>query len=323
MGSNMQHVKERAVFEESVVKALLSAIESAFSPESDARSLKSLSPKLAEILGMPREKWPLGILRKIADYLIENIRFRKVSPVHELRWMNLLGYCLRPGYGDGADQVRLEGLWKIYKSGPAYRNNQQVKNEWWILWRRVSGGLSPGRQLQVIQDVRSIIMDKKNRPSRLHGQEKIEILMAAASMERISVKDKFRLGEFVFTHMSPKKAMPQHFWCLSRLGARKLLYGPDDRVIPAKNIVPWIEKILQTEWNNIRPAATALVSLTRKTGDRLRDVPDETASMVCKWLENHGFEDLIHPVVNVIDLKAEEQEGIFGESLPSGLVLPS
>ena len=48
---------------------------------------------------LSKQQWPMSLLRRIWDALIQRDAGRRKSAAHEARWLNLLGYSLRPGYG--------------------------------------------------------------------------------------------------------------------------------------------------------------------------------------------------------------------------------
>jgi hypothetical protein len=62
------------------------------------------------------------------------------------------------------------------------------------------------------------------------------------------------------------------------------------------------------------------MQLARKTGDRYRDVDDATRERVLKWMDRvqspKHFRRLVRETGT---LEAEEQDLVFGESLPQGL----
>ena len=64
----------------------------------------------------------------------------------EAFFYNALGYFARPGYGDKLDEQRMSTLWTIFQQGFTHKSSQQVENQWWIFWRRVSGGLDQKKQ---------------------------------------------------------------------------------------------------------------------------------------------------------------------------------
>ncbi|MFH0994411.1 MAG: Hsp70 family protein [Pseudomonadota bacterium] len=309
-------------FEAAQVEAIHACLRTAFSQPASGPFLESLGKDISRIIDRPREKWPLSLIRSMADVLLSLIRTRLTAPDFESRWLNLLGFCLRPGFGDGFDGHRIKAIWKIYKQGPVFSQHSQVRSDWWILWRRISGGLSAGHQRQFFQDLTPILFSAKTGKQRILPQEYLEIQMAAASMERLAVKDKIRLGSLLLADLQSKKAKPQQFWAFSRTGARELLYGPVDRVIPPDEISPWIEVLISQNWTNPGPAGQALLQLARKTGDRTRDVDSDVVERIQNRLFQQGFlVDQVRVLSEVIPLRKQEAGAIFGEDLPTGLII--
>jgi hypothetical protein len=150
--------------------------------------------------------------------------------------------------------------------------------------------------------------------------------MALANMEHLLAKDKIKCGRMLLSEIKPKKCRPQHFWSLSRMGARELLYGPVDRVIPAKEVVAWIETLLSRKWRDPRPIAAAIAQLARKTGDRTRDLDPADLEPVIAWMtQDPHREQLLQSHIRylkeVVPMAKQEESNIFGESLPVGIVL--
>jgi predicted nucleic acid-binding protein len=111
-------------------------------------------------------------------------------------------------------------------------------------------------------------------------------------------------------------------WALGRLGARELLYGSVDRVIPAGEAAAWIRRLTRQTWRTPKPVAAAVVQLARRTGDRTRDLDPETRAEACRWLAASGAaERQLKMVREVVALAPVEQGAVFGEALPLGLVL--
>ncbi len=322
-------VSDEEVFEESIVENVSSKVRNVFSDVSNRRSLETLSKDISGILRKAgvessRDKWPLGFIRSMADDLLKLVNARNLAPEYENRWLNLTGFCMRPGFGDGFDEHRIKNLWKIYKEGPTHAKNVQVCSEWWIMWRRVAGGLKAGQQRQFIQELAPVIMPRKKAKIRLPLQERLEIWMAVANMERLLIKDKIKLGRLLLSQIDPKKCKPQHLWSLSRIGARELLYGPADRVIPPDEVSSWIETILSQTWHNPKPAGNALTQLARKTGDRMRNLDSPIIDSIIDWMSQYEF--LIPNIKflkEVISMTKQEESAIFGETLPSGILLHS
>jgi len=291
---------------------------------------ESITKDLEEILDTRKEKWSIPLARKLADALLESQEGRKFSQQHEERWFNLLGFCLRPGFGDPADEWRMNEVWKIYLRGMQWPNRVSCRVEFWIFLRRVAGGLTAGRQLQIYREVSSALQTpgtKKSSgrialPSRLNRQEETEIWMALANCERLSVEDKISLGRLLLRKMR-KSARPQEYWALSRFGTRVPLYGPLNRVIPGKEASSWIRTLFSLHLPPKEAVGQALVQLARLTGDRERDVPEEDRQKVASFIENlPRFTHLQQILMNREPvLTQQEKEWMFGEALPSGLVL--
>ncbi len=314
-------ISDREVFDSAMLAEILSIVTDAFEKDASSATLASLVKSITSSAHRSRNDWPLGLIRKITDVLLENADRRKFSPEHEVRWLNLVGFCLRPGFGDGFDEQRIKQLWKIYKTGVIFKKNQQALTEWWIMWRRVAGGLSAGQQRQFSQDLRALLLPKKGTKVRIPPQERVEMYMALANMERLSPKEKTEWGRALLAEITPKKTKPQYLWSLSRIGARELLYGPVDRVVPPNEIATWIGWMLENEWKNVGAAGDAMVQMARKTGDRARDIDSVLAGRLTDWLERNEMGDKTVIVNEVHDFEEQEEDAIFGESLPAGLTL--
>ncbi len=316
-------VSDQQVLEQSLVDEALGKIKEAFSGKTGDTRPEHLVKIISEIVNRPKEEWPLSFIRLMADQLAKLQDSRKLSIEHESRWYNLMGFCLRPGFGDAADGHRLGNLWKIFDAGPIHTKNVQVRSEWWVLWRRVAGGLSAKQQRYMSQKISLLIRPKKGgSKTRLAPQEQMEIWMALANLELLSGKDKAAWARLLLEQLSPKKSRPQYWWSLSRLGARELLYGPIDRVVSSKQVASWIELILEKKWRNPKPVGTALSQMARLTGDRNRDPDPIVINRIIEWLSPHDWSGpCVKLLKEVIPIARQEESVLFGDSVPPGIVL--
>ncbi len=315
-------VADQEVFDVSRMEAVYSRLREAFLQPVPGPLLTSVVRDTARIIGRSREKWPLSLIRGMADVLLSLSQTRMTAPEFENRWFHLLGFCLRPGFGDGFDEHRMKALWKIYAQGLTYPGNAQARLDWWILWRRVSGGLGAGQQRQFFQDVSPLLLSSRGGKQRTAPHEYLEIWMAAASMERLAVKDKVRLGRRLLSELTSGKQSPQLWWAMSRIAARDLLYGPVDRVIPPGEVAEWIEALMAATAAEPLRLGTALLQMARKTGDRARDVDDALAGRIMDRLSGSAIlEQHRQALIEVIPMKYQEITDAFGEELPSGLIL--
>lgn len=272
----------------------------------------------------------MPVIRQLADALLEVVDGCAISAEHEARWLNLAGFCLRPGYGDPVDEWRMKTVWKLSFDGLHFPQKTQNRIEWWIFWRRVAGGLNAGKQTQLAGQIRPLLEPSKGRkrssqmyPKHLNTAEELEVWMALANFEHLSAKDKTALGNALLAKLKKGSPRSRELWSLSRLGNRKPIYGPQDRVVPVAQAANWVEKLLAMKLSPSDGAAYPLVLLAQRTGDRALDVPDDLRERVAAWLEQLSSaerfrEILLEPERTVSEA---EESWIFGESLPSGLVL--
>ncbi len=312
-------VREGAILEEAALEGVRTLVIDAFREGRNALSI--LVKQIAQVLELPREQWPLSLLRDLADTLLSMPQARQSTPLHEARWMNLTGFCLRPGMGHGLDPQRIQKAWRLYAQGPIHAKNTQVRCEWWIMWRRIAAGLSAGQQRQISQDATPLLNPPKGGKISLSPQERSELCMALANMERLSVKDKIMWGRWLLARMRPAKPGID-LAALARLGARELLYGPADRVIPPQEAGEWIDRLLSHPWQDRRAPGRVIIQLARKTGDRTRDLDPAVIARIVGWLDAAAIPaEQRRCLSEVMPLARQEEQEIFGESLPAGLVL--
>lgn len=315
-------VKDQEIFDGELIDDVREIVKQAFSSQVDKNRLPGIVKEISNVIQRPKDKWPIGLIRPLTDELLSAVEARNISADFEHRWMNLTGFCMRPGFGEGFDQNRVKKLWKLFAKGLIHGQSPQVRSEWWIMWRRVAGGLNPGQQRQFYQSLAPLILMPAEKPRKFSPQERLEVWMAIANMEGLMVKDKIKLGNRLLSEINPKKCKPQALWSLSRIGARDLFYGSIDRVIPPKAVKPWIKTILASDFRNPKPVLTALTLLAGKTGDNLRDVDQETAGQVVKWLKNHGASDTqIKSITHIDKVEEKKHQIVFGESLPAGIII--
>jgi hypothetical protein len=314
-------VADAQILEASVTEDVLRYVRDILSGN-DKQQVEKLVKDIGGIVELPRNDWPLGFIRTLADELLALLQTRKKGPIFESIWMNLLGFCLRPGIGESFDQQRMRQLWRLYPGGAVFARHPRVRLEWWIMWRRVAAGLTPGQQRQFFQDVSAFLLGKKGEIKKVTPQEHLEIWMAVANMEKLYSKEKNELGRKLLGVTSAKKLKSQHLWALSRLGARELLYGSADRVIPPAEVSKWIDQLVSYSWSNPNTAGRIVSQLARKTGDRSRDLDDQVQAEVLDWMAQHDMpEDRKRPVREIVPLAYQDQDAIFGESLPLGIIL--
>jgi hypothetical protein len=204
------------------------------------------------------------------------------------------------------------------------------RNESWILWRRIAGGLGAGQQRAVAEPLlapvrslhRSLTTGRGRGDVRVGAQDSVEIWRLLGSLELLSVPLKIELGNMLCDLLVKPKLKPVRSalaWTVGRLGARNPVYGPLNTVVPQEQATRWLTAIM-IEKSPEPSELLAIMQLARRTDDRYRDLPDELRGDVVSWLHGHGapshFIDLVR---DGGQLDTEEQGRVFGEALPVGL----
>ncbi len=289
----------------------------------DKNAVKNLRYTLEKLLGK-RAQWDTPLLRALAKALFQCSKGRRRSNRHERLWNNLMGYCLRPGFGYPLDEWRVNTLWNNYQQGVQYANESQSWSEWWTLWRRVAGGLTEEAQKKVYQDVARYINPVTARNQKVAKELKTrsykDMLQLVAVLEHISVENKIEVGGWLVKRLQKSKQADASWWALGRIGSRVPFHGSAHKVVPKDVASQWIDYLLTQDWTENRQAALAASMIARQSGDRERDLDDSVRlSVIDKLTASKCAVSWINMVKQVAELDVKEQQQVFGESLPAGL----
>jgi len=292
-----------------------------FGPDG-ASGRKALTKRLEKVLKAKRDQWPLPTIRGFYEVLRPDKAHRTGPPELEAVWYNLTGFCLRPGYGYPGDAARMEQMLGVLKGGCASWD-PRTRAEWWILWRRLAGGLDRKVQRSLFKALLPPMGLAKRRKDAQppSAKELVQMWMLAASLERVGVRAKRDLGEAILETVETGKAPPHGLWCLGRLGARAPVYGGLEAVIPTDRVEAWLERLLALPGKKREHHALALTLLARRTDDRSRDIDEALRGKVLKRLERDKAQASWKRMVaeTVVDEPIDRR--MLGESLPPGLRL--
>lgn len=309
-------------------KAAVELVVATYRGESDVEP-KHLLRALEERLELRRDEWSMQLSRALFDAAFKVEELRKESQQAEARWINLTGFCLRPGFGAPLDDWRAKQMWRVFNEGLAHPKAEACRLAWWITWRRITGGLSRGQQDQFFDRLAQLFLPSPKQKKKWHEvrpskQEALEMWRVLANLERIDVGKKIKLGDELLRRMESKKGRsePVHWWALGRIGARMPLYGPLNAVVPPEHPSRWLEQLLDAEWPDPEKAAFGAASLGRRTGDRARDIGDDLRARLAERLHSiPGADRTARLVEEVVSLEAREEKVALGDSLPPGLRL--
>lgn len=288
-----------------------------------------LMSRLSEAVSLRKADWPPNLLRSIWSALMDHQAGRRQSAAHEARWLNLLGYALRPGYGLAADDWRVAETWRAVHGKLAFPAASS-RNESLILWRRIAGGFTAGQQLTVYQQIAGPLRDVLDPLRRGKGggvaspHELIELLRLVGSLELLPKSEKSQLGDWLLQLLGVKKwaaCQASILWTLGRLGSRAPTYGPLNCVTDAEHVSTWLTQLVQLDLDDPN-LPLALMLSARLVGDRYRDVsPQIRQSVHDKLVQLAAPAHYVELVVRGGQLHNEEATQILGEALPLGLRL--
>lgn len=264
----------------------------------------------------------MGAIRKLSDVLVEVVEGRAKSRRHEARWLNLFGFCLRPGFGALLDDWRINQARRVYLAGPSFPKDPQCQVEWLVLWRRVAGGLNAGQQRELYQKYGAVLGTSGKRPSgRLNSQVEHEGWRLLASLEHLPASLRESLGEELLSRILNEPTDKAWLWSLGRVGARIPLYGPLNCVVAVETASKWLQVLLDLR-EFTAETASAVVQLGSRTGDHLRDINDDLRQKAIARLSAAGISDqLSRSLHQYVPPAQADALRIFGESLPEGLRL--
>jgi hypothetical protein len=252
---------------------------------------------------------------------------------HERVWLNLAGWCLRPGFGHPLDEWRIEQLWALFDTGVQYHKDSQVRAEWWTLWRRVAGGLSTEAQLRLLDDfafnLQAEPAERAKRPVTLVDGSEDDMLRLGASLERIPSAYKVEIGDWMLQQIMAIPPAPSRTRRTAATYAR--FVGPG-RVGARQSLHP-----ARTKWRpSRRPSAgwkSSAAGLEAHRAGRLRRRPHRAQDR--RPLARHRRalrQQVLHKLAasgapaswaamvrEVVELDQASATRMFGDALPPGL----
>ncbi|HYD40533.1 MAG TPA: Hsp70 family protein [Anaeromyxobacter sp.] len=291
----------------------------------ERREVKGLFRALEKVLG-PREAWPTAVVRALWAALHAGAARRRRSADHERVWAQLTGFTLRPGFGAPLDSWRAAETFAAFGEGLQYQADPHAWQAWWVLWRRIAGGLEAAAQERILDAVAPFVprRDPRKPPPRVPGVKPEafdELVRLAGSLERVPPARKLAVGEALLDRISAEGPSAHALWALGRLGARVPFHGSVHQVVPPAAAEEWIRRLLALDADR-GALAFPLAQLARRSGDRARDVAEGLREEVATFLRGaNAAPEAVHAVEEVAATSDEQEQRIFGESLPPGLTL--
>jgi hypothetical protein len=302
------------------VAAAEALIRSLFERPSPAVTPENIVALLEQEFGFGKTAWPLGVIRRLADVLLDVSESRRHSPTIEARWLNLFGFCIRPGFGAVKDPWRLGEARKIFVAGLSFPNAIQNRVEWLVLWQRAAGGFTAGQQRDLAQRVMAELGlggVKTKKPNPQVARESWRLL---ASLERLDAATRTRIGDALIARLDREPANPSLLWSIGRLGARTPIYGPLTSVVRAADAGRWLNVLLDNPHDTPELFAS-IVQMAALTGDAIREVDEPVIERARQRLHAVGVAAESRPLYEVMTPTLADSSRAFGEPLPNGLKL--
>jgi hypothetical protein len=294
------------------------------------KDVKQLWATLEAVLGS-REEWRVPVLRELWGVLLAGAGRRRRSVDHERVFFQLLGYTLRPGFGYPLDDWRCEQSAKLFGESVQFQNEKAVWKEFWVLWRRVAGGLNQQHQGELWNYLKPYLAlrvapkpgKQSTRPKGVQPEGLDEMARLAASLEHLPWQEKVEFGSWVTDRLrEPGMASGPWTWAIGRLGARAPIYGSIHQVVPPEIAAEWVGRLLDREVLHLEGALFALAQLARLTGDRSRDLDERARAKTLAALKAADASPSWQRMVSeIVPLAAADRARALGDTLPVGLLL--
>ena len=320
-GATSNDESSEVVIAHEAIAAAGALIRSLFEPPSGDVTPEDIVAQIEKHFGYAKSAWPLGVIRQLADALLEVREGRRRSTPLEARWLNLFGFCIRPGFGAAKDPWRITEARKVYAAGVSFVSSIQNRVEWLVLWQRACGGFAAGQQRELAQRVMADLGLASAKAKKPNPQVERESWRLLASLERLDAATRVKIGDEVVRRLRRDEGNASLIWSIGRLGARTLIYGPLTSVVAASDAGRWLEELVANERSTPEVFA-AIVQIGALTGDPLRDLDELVLDAARQRLRDAGVEpDQARPLYEVVAATFADTSRAFGEPLPYGLRL--
>lgn len=285
--------------------------------------VKSLKQDLDQLLGN-RDDWNLATSRRLVDKLLSVKSGRTKSAQHERQWLQLMGYCLRPGFGAADDMARVQQVVNTTKAGAQF-DTAPVWGQYWTLYRRVAGGLSVEQQTHLFKQFSQYYSPtgqrSRDKMKALTTKSSDDLIRLVGALESLSNEDKVTTIDWLLKRLQKTSEPDTAWWTIGRIASRHLLSGKQEQRIAEDKLFPILETVLKEDWKKRKQAGLAAVLMSQVSlgeSDKLGAIRKKVANKLKKdkcpaqWLER---------LESQIEINSDELNALVGESLPIGLRL--
>lgn len=319
--SVLDSARQDEIFDTSFLKPAQQYIRDIFASSSKAEKTMEM---LEGLLDKPRRDWSLSVLRGLFDTLLTLSANRKINADLEARWWNMAGFFLRPAFGYPLDDFRIKELWKIILGDFKVPKSSECQIQQWICYRRIAGGLNKGQQMQLANEILLELFPNKASKIILKAKSELysysEKMRALASFELLDITQKIKVGKALLSRILENEASTTDYWALGRIGARHLVYGSGANVISREECSNWVLVLMKLPPSD--QLSQLLAQLARKTDQRELNLPQAIVNDIISAFSDTTYHERLQLLLTQsAALTLFEQEQIFGDKLPAGIVL--
>lgn len=296
----------------------------------EPKVVKDLVRTIEQAVG-PRDTWSLPLLRELWSLLLAGKARRRRSEHHERAFFQLVGFCLRPGFGYPLDEWRCAETYPLFAERVHHHREVRIWREYWVTWRRIAAGLDAVQQAEIWDYLKPNLARRlpvnasKNQPALKGVQPEglDEMVRTAASLELLAPGEKELLGRWLVGRIrQPDATAGPWAWALGRVGARIPLGGSVHQCVEAGTVAEWVDALLACGLSMQDGSAFAAVQLSRLSGDRTRDLDDDVRARVVDALGQIDAPERWRRLVEeVAVMEAADEARSLGDTLPIGLRL--
>ncbi|TPE55589.1 heat-shock protein Hsp70 [Maribrevibacterium harenarium] len=301
---------------------LLAHCFTAAGQKADPDLIKSLRGKLESLLG-PRESWNLPTLRRLGDKFLALKSGRGKSAAHERNWLQLIGFCLRPGYGAEGDEQRIQALINATQNGVKF-DEAAVWSQYWTCYRRVAGGLDVARQQHLYQQFAKYFSPAGQRSralqSELPKRAADDLIRLVGALERLPESTKLECSDWLIKRLAKSSEPDTGWWTVGRLFSRRLLLS-DVQVASQERALKMVQKALQEDWRKRKQAGLAAVLMVQPNDDEPSEIVALRNKVSAKLTKEKCPDAWLERLQPSGEFDDEGLSQLLGESLPIGLQL--
>lgn len=285
--------------------------------------VKALKQDLDQLLGR-RDDWNVATSRRLVDKLLSLKSGRMKSAQHERQWLQLVGYCLRPGFGAADDVTRVQQVINITKAGAQF-DSAAVWGQYWTLYRRIAGGMSVEQQQVLLKQFSQYYSPtgqrSREKSKSLTTKSSDDLIRLVGALEAVPNEDKITVVDWLIKRLQKTSEPDTAWWTVGRIASRHLLSGKQELRLSEERLFPILDFALKEDWKKRKQAGLAAVLMSQVSVDESEKLKVYRKKIANKLKKDKCPTQWVERLESQIEINSDELNALVGESLPIGLRL--